>query len=557
MAEIGFVPGVGQQIVLIFTLRWQLFRNSLRTLGGRLEAAALAVIVLFWGFLALGPGAVFAFGAFAVVGHQRPGLLLALLWAVFLFWQLIPLFGLIVPLTGGFDFSVLVRFPLRFSTFFLLSIICGLCEPVAIVAVFWLVCITTGIAAAQPGMLGWTGAVLTIFGAVNVLLSRVVLSWLERWTAKRRPEALFIVSLLLMVGVQPLVLIAVSAAAGPMIGGWVSRASHLGSLLRPIVDALPPGWSGRALASAATGNLIQAASALTFLTVFGLVLACLLIIRLRAQYRGEYLGGSPSVIVTPGKRVRRLGWEWGRLSGPIAAVLEKEVRYFLRNGLRLLGVLTPLILPVYFGLSARVPHGYPRFLTPPTDLIFPMTAALSVMGETNWAYNSFGFDGPGVQLFLVAPITFRDVMIAKSLVHSLVSVTGLGLTWVGVSLLFGPPGREVLVPTLTGVLFLLFMNLAAANVLSLWFPRRLEFGSFRGQRTSWSCALAYLAINSFVLGIAVTVFLVARYGGQLWLAAVLFLILCVPAALAYVATLNLASRIALSRRASLVTELCH
>ena len=47
MAEIGFVPGVGQQIVLIFTLRWQLFRNSLRTLGGRLEAAALAVIVLF------------------------------------------------------------------------------------------------------------------------------------------------------------------------------------------------------------------------------------------------------------------------------------------------------------------------------------------------------------------------------------------------------------------------------------------------------------------------------------------------------------------------------
>jgi hypothetical protein len=101
------------------------------------------------------------------------------------------------------------------------------------------------------------------------------------------------------------------------------------------------------------------------------------------------------------------------------------------------------------------------------------------------------------------------------------------------------------------------MNLAAANVLSLWFPRRLEFGSFRGQRTSWSCALAYLAINSFVLGIAVTVFLVARYGGQLWLAAVLFLILCVPAALAYVATLNLAGRIALSRRASLVTELCH
>src|SRR5262245_11733517 len=128
MAEIGFVPSVGQQMVLIFTLRWQLFRNSLRTLLGRLEAAALAVIVLTWGFLALGPGAIFALGAFAAVGHQRPEFLLALMWAVFLFWQLFPLFGLIAPFTGGFDFAALLRFPLRFSTFFFLSITYGLCE---------------------------------------------------------------------------------------------------------------------------------------------------------------------------------------------------------------------------------------------------------------------------------------------------------------------------------------------------------------------------------------------------------------------------------------------
>jgi len=185
-----------------------------------------------------------------------------------------------------------------------------------------------------------------------------------------------------------------------------------------------------------------------------------------------------------------------------------------------------------------------------------MTAALSVMGQTNWAYNSFGFDGPGVQLFLVAPITFRDVMIAKSLAHSLASVTAVGLAWVGVSLLFGPPGRAVVVPTLAGILFLLFMNLAAANVLSVWFPRRLEFGSFRGPRTSWASAFAYLAINLFLIGIAVAIFIVARHAEQPRLAAILFLILCAPAALAYVATLNLSSRIALNRRAILVAELC-
>ena len=557
MAEISFVPSVGRQMVLILTLRWQLFRNSLLTLWGRLEAAALAVIVLFWGFLALGSGAVFAVGAFAAVGHQRPEYLLVLTWAVFLFWQLFPLLGLIVPITGGFDFAALVRFPLRFSTFFLLSITYGLCEPVAIVAVFWLACVTTGIAAAQAGMLGWAGAVLTIFGAVNVLLSRVVFSWLERWTAQRRgPEVLLMVSMLLALGVPLLGRIAVSAATGPMTGRWASRISHLASLLQPIVHLLPPGWSARALAAAVTGNSMQAASALAFLTAFGLVLACLLIIRLRTQYRGEDVSKTPTATVTPRERVGRPGWEWGKLSGPVVAVLGKEVRYFLRNRMRLLSLLTALILPVYFGLSTRVPGTYPWSLIPPTDLVFPMTAALSVMGQTNWAYNSFGFDGPGVQLFFVAPITFRDVMIAKSVAHALASMTGVGLTWVGVSLLFGPPSRAVLVPTLTGLLFLLFMNLAAANVLSIWFPRRLEFGSFRGQRTSWASALVYLTVNLLLSGIAVGIFLVTRHAGQLWLAASLFLVLSAPAALAYVATLHLSSKIALNRRAIFVAELC-
>jgi ABC-2 type transport system permease protein len=548
MAEIGFVPSVGQQMILIFTLRWQLFRNSLRTLWGRLEAAALAVIVLLWGFLALGPGVIFALGAFAAVRHQRLDLLLALMWAVFLFWQLFPLFGLIFPFTGGFDFATLLRFPLRFSTFFLLSITYGLCEPVTIVAVFWLAYITAGIAAAQVGMLWWTGVVLAVFGAVNVLLSRVVLSWLERWTAQRRgPEALFMVGMLMAMGVPLL---------GLMAGRRASRISHLGPVLQSVVHLLPPGWSGRALAAAATGNSMQAASALAILTAVGLIFAWLLIIRLRAQYRGQDLGETPTVIVTSRERVGGPGWHWGKLSGPVPAVLDKEVRYFLRNGLRLLSLLSALIFPVYFGLSARVPHGYFSFLTPQPDLIFPMTAALSVMGQTNWAYNSFGFDGPGVQLFLVAPITFRDVMIAKSLADSLASLAGVGLAWVGVSLLFGPPGRGVVVPTLAGLLFLLFMNLAAANVLSLWFPRRLEFGSFRGQRTSWVNAVAYLAINVFLLGTALAIFLVARHAGQLWLATVLFLILCAPAALAYGATLNLSNRIALNRRAILLAELC-
>jgi len=108
MAEIGFVPSVGQQMMLIFTLRWRLFRNSLHTLGGRLEAAALVVMVLFLGLFALASGAIFALGAFAAVGHQGPEFLLALMWAVFLFWQLFPLFGLIVPITGWFDFDRLV-----------------------------------------------------------------------------------------------------------------------------------------------------------------------------------------------------------------------------------------------------------------------------------------------------------------------------------------------------------------------------------------------------------------------------------------------------------------
>src|SRR5712692_4235508 len=210
MAEIARAPGTGMQVYLVAGLRWRLFRNSLRTWRGRLEALSLVLVGSLLGFVAVAVGVGTGASAFFLLQQGKPEWIGLPLWVVFLFWQFVPLFALAT--TAQFDFANLLRFPLRFSSFFLLSLVYGLFEPIAVVSLFWLLCIGVGIGVARPGALVWTLPALAVFAAVNVLLSRVVFSWLERWLAQRRTREVLVVLLLLgMMSAQ---------MAGPLANRW-------------------------------------------------------------------------------------------------------------------------------------------------------------------------------------------------------------------------------------------------------------------------------------------------------------------------------------------------
>ena len=184
MADVAVAAGIGEQVAVVAALRWRIFRNSLRTAAGRLDVLGVVLVGMFTGLFSVGAGLGLGIASYFLLAKGRLALLAMPFWAVFSLWQFMPV--MLAASTASFDFRNLLRFPLRFSVFFLLSLAYGLFDPAAMASLFWLVCIATGLALARLDLLPWILLVVAIFAAMNLLLSRAVLSWVERLLARRR-----------------------------------------------------------------------------------------------------------------------------------------------------------------------------------------------------------------------------------------------------------------------------------------------------------------------------------------------------------------------------------
>jgi hypothetical protein len=105
-------------------------------------------------------------------------------------------------------------------------------------------------------------------------------------------------------------------------------------------------------------------------------------------------------------------------------------------------------------------------------------------------------------------------------------------------------------------LFAAPVNLAAGNLLSLYSPKKTEFGTFGRQRASQTTVLASFAIQGLVFGVAALTLLTARSYGRQWLAVPAFLALAAVAFAIYFFVLSRLDQLAARRREVLSTELC-
>jgi hypothetical protein len=110
--------------------------------------------------------------------------------------------------------------------------------------------------------------------------------------------------------------------------------------------------------------------------------------------------------------------------------------------------------------------------------------------------------------------------------------------------------------TLAGLLFAAPVNFIVGNLLSLYSPKKLDFSTFGRQRASQMTVLVSLGVQIVVVGIGVSVFVIARHYGNLWIATLVFLGLAVISFSIYGVTLKRIDRIALERRETLISELC-
>ncbi|MGH9501301.1 MAG: hypothetical protein ACRD20_00465 [Terriglobales bacterium] len=540
-----------QQLAAVAGLRWQIFVNSLRSFRGRLELASRIFIGL--AFVAGGVGGAVGLGGVAwfLVLQGNAQWLGILLWPVFLFWQLFPLMSTLF--TQNVESSNLLRFPLTYRSYFLIRLAYGSLDPTTAVASLWLLGIDIGIGLARPGALAWATLVLLTFALVNIVLARMLFAWLERWLAQRRTREIMGIFFFLFILSFQLI--------GPLITAYEHQfrpeTRFMGRKFSNAQRPLPPGLAAAAIAGAieqqpGSAPLSTGMVSFVLLGCYGIGFLWLLNFRLRAEYRGENLSESAGRNARArGLPALRPGWNLPALSGPVAAVFEKELRYLSRSGPMLFTLIVPLFMLAVFRSSGRNEGllGYAPGLT------FPLGAAYSLLLLTNLSYNNFGADGSGTQFFFASPVRFRQIIMGKNLAHSAVFALEVVLVWVGTCLLYRPPAIGVTLATLAGVLFVLPVDLAAGNLFSIYSPTRIEAGVFGRQRASLSTVLASFGIRGALFGVGAVMLWLFGSHGNAWVKLPIFLLPAVFAFAVYAFALDRVDAIALNHRENFISNL--
>lgn len=541
---------VTRQLTAVAELRWHMLLNRLRTRRGKTEFVSRIIVTSVFACVGFG---VFAFAStmsWYFVSRGEAQYLPVILWPLFFFWQLFPVMA--TAFTNNPDSSELLRFPLTYRSYFLVRLAYGLFDPASAIGSVGLIGVLLGVTLARPLLLPWTLLVVLSFAIFNLVLMQMVFAWLERWLAQRRTrEILGVVFILVTLSFQ-------------LIGPMMERVGHTPhpqfqhtiEITEKVQTGLPPGLAASAIAHASEARFLPALNSLFWLTLTTSAISYLLHLRMRAQFLGENLseaGARPLVVETQQVRV---GWDVPGLSGSVAAVFEKELRYLTRSGPMMLTLIMPVFMLVIFRMGAFNPMRRSMAFSRTPDLAFPGAAAYSLLVLTNLIYNTFGGESGGMQFFYASPVRFRQIVLGKNLTHAGVLILNAILAWIAVTWLYGSPHLAVTMATIAGLMFAAPLNFTAGNLLSFYSPKRRDFSTFGRQNASQTTVLASFGMQIVIVGVGVAVFALARFYDNFWIAVLLFLLLSAISMAIYRLVLGRLDDIALERRETLLAELC-
>ena len=551
----AFSPLARQQYAALAAMRWSAFRNGMRSTRGAIEIVAGGLNYILYALMGLGVMAGLGVGAYAMISKRQFALLPLLFWAVFLMWQTMPL--VLASFQLQFDLNDLLRFPLGFGSFFLLHTIFGLVDATTLLGALGSFGIWAGITIAYPRLSAWVAATLVIFGLFNVLLSRAVFIWLDRWLAKRKTREivsmLFVLAMLSLQFLNPAV--HSHRRHAPPTPQASRQARHELFVADRAQRRLPPGLAELAIERGARREPVQALGSLGLMGLWTAACALLMGVRLRAVHRGELLADAPR-LDTREKRPRTktraapaaAASPGGR--GPIVAIIEKDVHTVMRSMPLIYALGAPLVMVIIFASLMRgdpMHDGFP--------LALPLCIAYALLGFTQLIYNNLGAEGMGIQLLLYSPTPIRTILLAKNIFHaSLFCVIAL-LAGALAILRMGQPGPAWLAITAAWLFFALPAHLAAGNLFSLYMPHRLNLGRIGRQRGGQASALLGMLVQAGILGVGALVAGLCLLAGSLWLAAPILLVLAVPAYVGWARVLANADSIAMRHRDELITTL--
>jgi ABC-2 type transport system permease protein len=558
MADLASPISLADQIRLVAGLRWRMLINSLRKKNNVLDLIGMGFVAFFGLILVIGPSFAFYFAGYSFVSEGRLQWLAVPFWAIFVFWQAIPIFA--AGFGSRFEFRTLLRFPFSPSAFYLIGLAYGLADFPALASICWLLVMTAGATLAKPSILPIMLVLTMLIILLNVTMERLIGSWLERLLARRRSREIFLgIFILIMFSTQFITPIQRQyAKRSPNPAAFAGMVKYLAPF--------PPSLSARVIAGTVRHNFTDTAIGLSGLVGFVFLFSALLWRRYAAQYRGEELSESPAPsravqvrdtprpstaqIISTGRTSR------GLLPPMLGPVVRKEFSYLLRNGFAFFLLVLPPAQMLLFSSQFGGKHPLIAGRALHADLFFPGMMAYTVLVAMGPAYNAFAYEGRGIQTYFTAPLRFSDIFAGKNLVSASVIAFEVAICGVVLGWAIGPPSIPTLFATTFALVFTVTGQLPIANWASLSFPRKLEFGSMRSQRNSGVSVWIMFGAQIVLAGISALVLSTARWSGNAWLPAEGFAFLAAAALSGYFASLQPLSELAEKKKEVLIEALC-
>ena len=294
-ARWGFLsPLARSQYAALAWIQTRIFLNGLRTRRGNVELGARILTFFVFGAIAIGPSIGLGIGAYFGASHGRGLAIAVLLWVLFLAWQF---FAALAPALAGQnpELSHLLRYPVSFGTWLVLFLVYGLAAPSTLIGLLWSTAIGIGITVAHPDLFVWTALTLALFVFFNLLLSRTILAWIERWLAQRRTrEIVTAIFLFLALGAQALnpAFHQYGAMASSTASG-ANKPLHLPSRVWNVQKVFPPGLAADSIFQAMQHHPFNGARRYGLARRLYSGAGGLLVLRLRSESRGENLSEAP------------------------------------------------------------------------------------------------------------------------------------------------------------------------------------------------------------------------------------------------------------------------
>jgi hypothetical protein len=213
------------------------------------------------------------------------------------------------------------------------------------------------------------------------------------------------------------------------------------------------------------------------------------------------------------------GWQIPLLPPVVAAVLEKELRYLMRNAQVRMMTLMPLILIVVRLMNGRrfdrvgsTTTGFAGDFYKYGEGLIATVGVLYVFLILGGLFcNQFAFEHRGMRTFILSPVDRKSILIGKNLAISILALIFSGGLLIVNELVFRDLTlNAVLFVALSWIIFASLMSVMG-NSLSLRFPKRMKFG----KRLNVSGVVGLLLIPMiFVLSLAPLAATAAGYVAQ-------------------------------------------